>query len=150
MICFKTTLDVGRVAVGIDERTKEGVLSAAVRLLCSSRGGDAERLLEEVRRREALGSTGIGEGVAVPHALWDGVEGTSMAALRLATPVEFGAPDGRPVDLVFLMVGPRRDRSSHLTILSKLARVLHDPAFRVAARSAPDAAALCALVYGRD
>lgn len=72
-----------------------------------------------------------------------------MAALRLAAPVDFGAPDGRPVDLVFAIVGPRGGAGEHLRLLSKLVRALHDPAFRAAARAAADGPALAGLIMDK-
>ncbi|MBU1080693.1 MAG: PTS sugar transporter subunit IIA, partial [Spirochaetes bacterium] len=100
--------------------------------------------------REKLSSTGIGEGVAIPHALMEGVAATTMAVARLAEPVDFDAEDGGPVDLVFMIAGPRSDTGGHLKLLSKLARTLHDPEFRKAAREAPDGPALARLIYDRD
>ncbi len=150
MIDFKTAFAVDRVAVGVEAETKDEVLAAAVRLLCASRGEDEAMILAKVMEREKLAATALGDGVAVPHALCSTSGGTAIAALRLAKPVEFGAPDGRPVDLVFLMAGPRDDGAAHLRLLSKLARVLHDEAFRNSARAARDAAELADLILGRD
>lgn len=151
MISFKTTVRPESVAVGVAAKTKDEALEAAVRLLCSNDSiADGELLLSEVRAREKLASTGIGEGVAVPHALCPAIGETSMCVLRLAEPIPFDAIDGEPVDLVFLMAGPTGDTAVHLRLLSKLARVLHDESFRTAARAAPDAAALADLILERD
>jgi fructose-specific phosphotransferase system IIA component len=151
MISFKDILKIQCAAVGVDAKTKDEVLSRAVDVLAA--GGsvpDPQRLLEEIRSREKLSSTGIGEGVAIPHALCDSIGETCLAVLRLAVPVDFAAMDEKPVDLVFLMAGPRGDTGNHLKLLSKLARLLHDSEFRKSARSAADGAALVQLLYARD
>jgi mannitol/fructose-specific phosphotransferase system IIA component (Ntr-type) len=112
--------------------------------------GFEQALLAKVLAREELGSTGIGEGVAVPHAMTSSVSETVMAVARLAKPIDFAAVDDQAVDLVFLLVGPEGSSAAHLQILSKLARLLHDPEFRKAAREAPDGATLAGLLYARD
>ncbi len=151
MILFSEILDPVCAATGVTVEDKDSALVAAVDLLAN--GGkvpDKVRLLEEIRARERLSSTGIGEGVAVPHALCDLIPQTAMAVLHLTHPVDFGALDGAPVDLVFLMAGPRGATANHLKILSKLARLLHDDTFRIAARQAQNGAALARLLFERD
>jgi mannitol/fructose-specific phosphotransferase system IIA component (Ntr-type) len=113
-------------------------------------GFDPVKILEEIRARERLASTGIGEGVAVPHALCDSMDQTVMAVLRLEKPVPFDSADGVPVDLIFIMAGHKGDTANHLKLLSKLARLLHDGDFRSAARAAADGPALAKLLYDRD
>lgn len=151
MIPFSEILDPVCAATGVSVDGKDEALVAAVELL--AKGGklpDKARLLEEIRSRERLSSTGIGEGVAVPHALCDAIPQTVMSVIHLARPVPFGSLDGAPVDLVFLMAGPRGATATHLKVLSKLARLLHDESFRAAARQAPDGAALAKLLFQRD
>jgi len=144
-------LKAENVRIGSDAASKDEVLREAVGLLgCGAKAVDREKLLSDIRAREALSSTGIGEGVAVPHALCDSLSETCMAALRLSRPVEYGSVDGRPVDLVFLMIGPRADTAKHLKLLSKLARLLHEADFRAASRAAPDADALVRLIREKE
>jgi fructose-specific phosphotransferase system IIA component len=151
MVSFREILPASSAAVGVAASDKDSALAAAVELLASSgKVPDAARLLAEVKERESLSSTGIGEGVAVPHALCESVRETVMCALRLRAPIPFQSIDEQPVDLIFLMAGPRGDTANHLKILSKLARLLHDPEFRKAARSAPDGPALAALLHLKD
>ncbi len=81
--------------------------------------------------RETLSSTAVGFGCAVPHAHSKGVEKTVLAAAVLSdTGIEYEAPDGEPVSLVFLMAGSIDGARLHLKILSRIARFLHDPDFR--------------------
>lgn len=151
MVLFSEILDPACAATGVSVADKDAALIAAVDILAN--GGkvhDRTRLLAEVRARERLSSTGIGEGVAVPHALCDEIPETVMAVLHLNRPVDFESLDGKPVDLIFLMAGPRGATANHLKILSKLARLLHDEQFRAAARDARDGAELARLLFEKD
>lgn len=151
MINFSSILKIDCVDVGVRAAGKDEALVYAVEYVAKSGVvPDQEKLLAEVRARELLSSTGIGEGVAVPHALCDSISQTVMSVIRLARPIDFASLDGQPVDLIFLMAGPRGDTANHLKLLSKLARLLHDPDFRKAARSAVDGNALARLLFEKD
>jgi fructose-specific phosphotransferase system IIA component len=151
MISLSTILEPACVAVGQPATDKDAALAAVVQLL--AKGGklpDPGRLLDEVRTREKLSSTGIGFGVAVPHALSESVGETLLAVLRLQAPIDFEAADGEKVDLLFLMAGSRASTADHLKVLSKLARLLHEDEFRAALRAAPSAADLWECIRTRD
>ncbi len=131
----------------------DAVLDAASRLLSKgapSQGvasrGDAAAIADSLRQRERLGSTAIGHGVAIPHGRSRDYAQARAAFLRLDTPVDFGAADGQPVDLVFAMVVPEHFTQEHLQWLAELAERFAEPALRDALRSAVDAAALQALL----
>ena len=96
--------------------------------------------------RERLGSTGLGQGVAIPHGRIKGLKEARGAFLRLAQPVPFDAPDGNPVNLVFVLLVPEKATEKHLQILSELAQMFSDKALRETMIRAPDAAALHQLV----
>ncbi len=151
MIYFSNVLDANRAAARIQADDKTGALKAAAKVLCS---GDEplalELILAAINAREDLSSTGVGEGVAIPHALLDGLTRTRMAVISLRQPVAFGAQDDVPVDLIFMIAGPKTGTSGHLQLLSKLARVLHDPVFRKAAREAGSGPELARLLLERD
>ena len=91
--------------------------------------------------REKLGSTGLGYGVAIPHGRIKGLRETCCAFIRTASGVPFEAPDGEPVRLVFSMLVPAQATEQHLQMLSELAQMFSDPAFRDALLAAPDAPA---------
>ena len=82
--------------------------------------------------RERLGSTGLGQGVAIPHGRIKGLKDALGAFLRLAQPVPFDAPDGKPVSLVFVLLVPEKATEKHLQILSELAQMFSDRALREA------------------
>jgi PTS system nitrogen regulatory IIA component len=135
---------------------RDDVLDAAARLLADAgsdhaapAGGHADAAAvigDSLRRRERLGSTAIGHGIAIPHGRTAACDDARGAFLRLARPVEFGASDGEPVDLVFAMAVPEHFAQQHLQLLAELAERFADPEFRAALRAAPDAAALRALL----
>jgi PTS system nitrogen regulatory IIA component len=96
----------------------------------------AARLEAALLAREQLGSTGIGSGVALPHAYVEGLAATTMAIATLAAPVDFMVRDGLPVDLVLLVAGPPGEERRHLTLIARIARLLHDADFLAGLRAA--------------
>ena len=96
--------------------------------------------------RERLGSTGLGQGVAIPHGRIKGLKEALGAFIRLAQPIPFDAPDGAPVTLVFVLLVPEKATEKHLQILSELAQMFSDKPLRDEMNAAPDAAALHRLV----
>lgn len=126
-------------------------LSAAVRglvetLAAAGDVGDPGGLVDEVLRRENAGSTAIGGGVVIPHARFAGIERLRIAVATLATPLEIPSEDGRPVDIVILLVGPADDPRQMLRVLARLARQVRDDGFLEGLRAADDPAALRAAL----
>ena len=107
------------------------------------------RIMEALLEREALGSTGLGSGVAVPHARLDGVSRVTAVFVRLETPVAYGAVDDRPVDLLFALFAPPSDGADHLRALAAVSRALRSPETREQLRQARTADAIRAL-FVRD
>ena len=100
--------------------------------------------------RERLGSTGLGHGIAVPHARVPELEHTIGCLFRLTEPVNFDAPDNQPVDLVFTIVIPEEATEEHLLILSALARMFSDADFRQSIRDAADKAEIEQLIRSAE
>jgi PTS system nitrogen regulatory IIA component len=96
--------------------------------------------------RERLGSTGLGQGVAIPHGRIKGLKEALGAFIRLAQPIPFDAPDANPVTLVFVLLVPEKATEKHLQLLSELAQMFSDKALRETMSRAPDAAALHQLI----
>jgi len=107
------------------------------------------RVFEALQEREALGSTGLGSGVAVPHARLDGIGSVRGVFVRLDTPVAYGAVDDMPVDLMFALFAPPRDGAEHLRALAAVSRALRSPAMREKLRQARTVDAVQAL-FVRD
>ena len=103
-------------------------------------------VFESLFARERLGSTGLGQGEAIPHGRIKGIKEATGAFVRLAQPVPFDAPDGKPVSLVFALLVPEQATEKHLEILSELAQMFSDRALREAMASAPDAASLHQII----
>ena len=99
------------------------------------------RALEALLEREALGSTGLGAGVAVPHARLEGIARVTAVFVRLDTPVAYGSIDDRPVDLMFALFAPPKDGAEHLRALAAVSRALRSSEMREQLRQArtPDA-----------
>ena len=105
-----------------------------------------ERLVEVLREREKLGSTGVGSGIAIPHGKLPGVTRITGVFARLEQPVEFEALDDEPVDIVFLLLAPEGAGADHLKALSRIARVLRDGETVRKIRGTKDAAAIYAFL----
>lgn len=108
----------------------------------------ARIILERVLERERLGSTGVGHGVAIPHARIDGIDQVFGVFARLRSPVDFDAVDARPVDLIFLLLAPESSNAEHLKALARVSRLLRREDMRERLRSAPDGDALMAVLGG--
>ena len=103
-------------------------------------------VLEALQRRENLGSTGLGEGFALPHASVSGLKTMFGMFAKLNRPIAFEAIDGKPVDLVFLLLIPEEAGGAHVAALAAISRLVRDPACAAAVRKANNAAALYAVL----
>ena len=122
---------------------RESELVAAAQLL-ACRQANTEQIHRNLCEREALGSTAIGHGIAIPHGRAPALERPRGALLKLLQPVDFGGDE--PVDLVFAIAVPSHYTHQHLMLLSELAELFSEPGIRQALRDAPDAAALRAII----
>ena len=93
--------------------------------------------LRHVIERENVMSTGIGNGVAIPHAYTEGVENLVAGFYRTSSAVDFSSLDGKPVDLIFIILGPKESRRDHIKVLAKISRLLSHEEFRSGLRQAP-------------
>jgi PTS system nitrogen regulatory IIA component len=139
-------LPPAQVLVGVDATSKKRAFEQAGLLFENQDGIARSVVFESLFARERLGSTGLGQGVAIPHGRIKGLKEAQGALLRLAQPVPFDAPDGQPVGLVFVLLVPEKATEKHLQILSELAQMFSDRALREAMARAADAAALHQLV----
>ncbi|HYF55170.1 MAG TPA: PTS IIA-like nitrogen regulatory protein PtsN [Salinarimonas sp.] len=109
-------------------------------------GEDERRIFETLLQRERLGSTGIGEGIAIPHGKLPSVTKLIGLVARLERPIDFEAIDGQPVDLLFLLLAPEGAGADHLKALARVARALREPGLLERARATRDPAALYAVL----
>jgi PTS system nitrogen regulatory IIA component len=106
----------------------------------------AGEVLEGLANRERLGSTGLGSAVAIPHTRVAGIGASAAAFLKLAEPIAFDSPDGKPVDLLFGLLVPEDSTPLDLKTLGQIARKLRDPQLQEQLRSSDDPAFLCTLL----
>lgn len=107
--------------------SKKRIFQEAGELVEAAYGLPAQSTVEALLERESLGPTGVGHGVALPHARIQGLDGVKGAFLKFDKPVEYGALDRLPVDLVFLLLAPESAGVEHLKALASVSRTLRDP-----------------------
>jgi PTS system nitrogen regulatory IIA component len=139
-------LDPGAVALRAGAPGKRQALSLVADVAARVLGVDANTTLEGLIDREAAGSTGVGEGVAIPHARVDGLDRVRAVVVRLDAPVAFDALDDKPVDLLVALFAPRDADAQHLRALARVARMMRQPAMRTALRQARSADAIHVLL----
>ena len=81
-------------------------------------------IIEKLNERERLGSTSVGNGIAIPHTKVDGIKETQVIFLKLKSGVDFSAPDGKKIDLIFSIIAPENSESDHLLILSSISNFI--------------------------
>ena len=128
MIEFETILSPACTHVGVEARSKKGVLEHACQCLADAFPAiESRRLLEGLLVRERLGSTGLGEGVAIPHCRFERCDAPVACFLRTREGIDFDGPDDQLVDLLFVLAVPLHEQRIHLEILGALARAFDDP-----------------------
>jgi len=140
------------IAPALAGTSKTAVLrELAEHLVAQQPGGiDANRLVEVLWERERLGSTAIGDGIAIPHGKLPGLKGVIGAFGRHIAGVDFDSLDGSPTHLFFLLVAPEDSVGQHLKALARVSRLLKDRAFRDKLVAAADGAELFRLIREED
>ena len=138
-------LPVANIALDVDVATKSRLFEAAGTLFARSSGIDGGLVATSLAAREKLGSTGLGQGVAIPHGRIKGLKEARGAFVRLKQPVPFDAPDGKPVSQVFVLLVPEQATDLHLQLLSELAQMFSEKVFREKLSGATTTEALLAL-----
>jgi PTS system nitrogen regulatory IIA component len=128
------------VMIDVAASDKQKLLSALARKAASIVDVQPQQVLAELEKREELGSTGVGGGVALPHARFQQVKKPVGLFLRLRKPIAFDAVDEEPVDIVFLLLLPEVSNGEPLGALASIARKLRKPEITTALRQARDGA----------
>jgi len=118
------------VMIGLEASSKKRVFEQAGLLFENNQGIARVKVFDSLFARERLGSTGLGEGIAIPHGRIKGLKEAVAALVRLSEPVAFDAPDGKSVSLLVFLLVPEQATQQHLEILSELAEMLSDRAMR--------------------
>jgi len=135
-------LPPSNILLDLDVTSKKRMFEQAGLLFENNQGVARSLVFDSLFARERLGSTGLGQGLAIPHGRIKGLKEAVGAFVRLAQPVPFDAPDGKPVNLVFLLLVPEQATEQHLRILSELAQMLSDRELREKLSTATDAGTL--------
>ena len=138
-------LPVANVLVDLEASSKKRVFEQAGLMFENHQGVARSLVFDSLFAREKLGSTGLGQGIAIPHGRIKGLREAVGGFMRLSAPVQFDSPDGKPVTLIFVLLVPEQATEHHLQLLSELAQMFSDKAFREELAAAPDAAGVHAL-----
>ena len=143
-------LDFDAINTRLSGGNKRSLLQQLTNLAAQRLGVDSSSILASLAEREQLGSTGFGQGVAIPHGKIEGLSRIYGMFSRLAEPIDFKAIDGKPVDLVFLLLSPPDAGAEHLKALAAVSRVTrHQPTLEKM-RGARIRDALAAVLLGAD
>jgi len=123
-------LPLANVLLDLDVGSKKRVFERAGLLFENNNNIARSQVFDSLFAREKLGSTGLGQGVAIPHGRIKGIKDAVGALVRMREPIPFDAPDGAPVGLIFVLLVPERATDLHLQILSELAQMCSDETFR--------------------
>lgn len=129
---IKQLLNTENIVLDLDATSKKRVFESVGLLFENNQGIARSAVFDSLFAREKLGSTGLGQGIAIPHGRIKGLKEARGAFLRLASPVPFDAPDGKPVSILFVLLVPEQATEQHLQILSELAERFSDRACREA------------------
>ena len=143
-------LDCDAIKTALPGGNKRSMMQQLANLAAQRLDIDPAMVLASLNEREQLGSTGFGQGVAIPHAKIDGLPRIYGLFARLGEPVEYKTIDGRPVDLVFLLLSPPNAGAEHLKALAVISRVTRDAATLERLRGARSRDALAAVLMGAD
>jgi PTS system nitrogen regulatory IIA component len=141
-------IDTSRIVLGARAKDKDQLLRDLAARAGSICGIDPHVILAALRAREALGSTGLGEGFALPHARVEGLDRLLGMFLRFARPIPYDAIDDQPVDLVFLLLIPATADNEHLAVLAAICRRQRDPLCAASLRRTTDPATVQAVLGG--
>ena len=139
-------LDRSAIALRVSAANKRQALAVISEIAARNFGLDVGEVLDALTEREAAGSTGVGHGVAAPHARLEELQRMRGVFVRLAHPVEFDAVDDQPVDLLFALFAPKDAGAEHLRALARVSRLLRQPDLRERLRQARTADAIHAIL----
>jgi PTS system nitrogen regulatory IIA component len=139
-------LDRNAISLRVSAANKRQTLAVISEIAARNLGLDAGEILDALTEREQAGSTGVGHGVAAPHARLEGLTRMRGGFVRLEQPVEFESVDEQPVDLIFALFAPKEAGTEHLRALARVSRMLRQPELREQLRKARTADAMHALL----
>jgi PTS system nitrogen regulatory IIA component len=139
-------LSYENVVLNLEVSSKKRAFEQAGLIFENNCGVARSTVSDNLFARERLGSTGLGHGVAVPHGRIKGLKSPLAAFVRLKDPIPFESPDGQPVNLLIFLLIPDQVTQQHLEILSEIAEMFSDEAFRTLLATDPDPASVHARI----
>ena len=133
-------LPLENIMLDTESSSKKRVFERVGILLENTRQIARNQVFDSLFAREKLGSTGLGQGVAIPHGRIKGLRDAVAAFVKTQTPIPFDAPDGQPVNLIFVLLVPERATDLHLQLLGELAQMFSDKSFREQLQNSNDPA----------
>jgi PTS system nitrogen regulatory IIA component len=146
---FSSIVSDASILLGLQLASKDALMAALAAAAADVTGVPSTTILERVREREALGSTGFGQGAAIPHARIAGLAAVMAVVARLEKGVDYGSLDGEPVDVAVLLLSPEGAGADHLKALARISRALRDPATLARFRNATDVASMRIAIAAR-
>ncbi|MDX1735053.1 MAG: PTS IIA-like nitrogen regulatory protein PtsN [Halioglobus sp.] len=149
MQALSEILSPARTASQVQGTSKKRLFETIARIVCDDQGDlDYNDVLDKLIAREELGSTGLGEGIAIPHCRVGNCQSPLGTLLTLAEPIPFDAPDDKPVDLLFVLLVPEEAHQAHLDILAQVARAFSEADYCAQLREATGNDALYRAALG--
>lgn len=127
------------IRLDIEASSRDRLLQEIARHMEREHGMPQDWVFQSLSRREKVGSTALGEGVAIPHARIKDLQRILLAYIRLRQPIPFDAPDGKPVSDILVILVPKEATEEHLRILSEVTQMFSDPQFRQQLRNCSEA-----------
>ncbi len=143
---IENMLDIDMVLADENPNSKKQLLQILAEQTSTKTGIDKRKIFDVLLERERLGSTGVGNGVAIPHGKLPELNKLFAIFARLRNPIKYESVDNQPIDIVFLLLAPETDGADHLKALSRVARVLRDDDLVNEIRNSADPAAIFSLL----
>lgn len=146
---FGDLLTIDGIIPSLRAKDKKEALQELSRRAAELTGLTEREVFDALLHRERLGSTGFGRGIAIPHVKFRSLRSLLCIFARLAEPIAFESPDGEPVDVIFLLLGPEHASGDHLKALARISRLVRDPKALEKLRVTREKEALLALLTGQ-
>ena len=147
---ISTILSPDTILSNLKPNSRRQLLQELASTAASHCEADKQQIFETLSNRERLGSTGVGNGVAIPHGKLPNIQKIMCVFARLSKPVDYDSIDDQPVDLVFVLLAPEGSGADHLKALSRIARLMREPSLLSQLRASTDSEALYALISEQE
>ncbi len=143
---FGDLVTIDSIVPALRAKDKKQALQDLSGLAAALTGLTEREVFDALMQRERLGSTGFGRGIAIPHVKFRTLKNIVCVFAHLVDPIAYDSPDGEPVDLIFLLLGPEHASGDHLKALARISRLVRDPAALESLRVTADKKALFAVL----